>query len=118
MQKHKENWSAVFEEYSTIRKPDGDALQDLSLDNYHVMRDYVGDPMFLLQKKIEAKFSGLYPDIWIPLYSQVTFTDIPYSEAYKNGKKQDKIMKEIMAMKDIEQKWDSDEVMNKILEKF
>ena len=118
MEKHNENWDKVFEEYSVTRKPDGDALQDLSLDNYYVMRDYVGDPIFLLQKKIEAKFSKLYPDKWMPLYSQVTFTDIPYSEAYNNGKKQEKIMKEIMAVTDIEENWDTDEIMNKILEKI
>ncbi len=118
MQKHNENWEAVFEEYSKVRKPDGDALQDLSLYNYHVMRDFVADPMFLLRKKIEAKFSSLYPDKWLPLYSQVTFSNIRYSEALKNGKKQSKIMDRVMKMSDIEEKWDSEEVMNKILEQL
>lgn len=119
MQKHNEDWDRVFDEYSIIRKPDGDALQDLSLENYYVMRDYVADPKFLLQKKIEAKFSKLYPEKWMPLYSQVTFSDIRYSEAYNNGKKQDRIMKEVMSsVSDIESNWDSDEVMEKILEKI
>jgi kynurenine 3-monooxygenase len=119
MKKHNEDWEKVFAEYSEVRKPDGDALQDLSLDNYYVMRDFVGDPEFLLQKKIEAKFSSLYPDKWMPLYSQVTFSEIRYSEAYANGKRQDKIMKDVMAStKDIESNWDSDEVMAKILEKI
>ncbi len=118
MQKHSENWEQVFEEYSVLRKPDGDALQDLSLHNYHVMRDFVADPKFLLQKKIEAKFAELYPDKWMPLYSQVTFSTIRYSEALKNGMRQDKIMKEVMNISDIESKWDSEEVMNRILEKI
>ncbi len=122
MQKHTangvENWEKIFEEYSKIRKPDGDALQDLSLYNYYVMRDFVADPKFLLQKKIEAKFSKLYPEKWMPLYSQVTFSHIRYSEALKNGKRQSKIMKEIMAMDNIESKWDSDEVINAILERI
>lgn len=118
MQKHKEDWPAIFEEYSVTRKPDGDALQDLSLHNYYVMRDYVADPKFLLQKKIEARFSGLYPDKWMPLYSQVTFSEIRYSEALQNGQRQDAIMKEIMDLPNIEERWDSDEVMNKILEKI
>jgi len=116
MEKHNENWEAIFEEYSVVRKADGDALQDLSLDNYYVMRDFVGDPKFLLQKKIEAKFSQLYPEKWMPLYAQVTFSDIRYSDAYNNGKRQDQIMKGIMETPNIEQKWDSEEVMNKILE--
>ena len=117
MQKYNEDWEKIFPEYSVIRKPDGDALQDLSLNNYYVMRDYVADPKFLLQKKIEAKFSALYPDKWMPLYSQVTFSEIRYSEALKNGQHQEQIMRDVMSLGDIETKWDSDEIMQKILEK-
>jgi kynurenine 3-monooxygenase len=116
MQKHNENWEAVFEEYSIERKPDGDALQDLSLDNYFVMRDFVADPAFLLRKKIEAKFSELYPNKWLPLYSQVTFSNIRYSVAYNQGKKQTEIMDQVMEIPNIEQNWDSEVVMEKMLE--
>ena len=115
MKKHNEDWPAIFEEYSRERKPDGDALQDLSLDNYYVMRDYVADPEFLLRKKIEAKFSERYPDKWLPLYSQVTFSEIRYSVAYKQGQVQAAIMDEVMAMENIEQNWDSEAVMQQIL---
>jgi kynurenine 3-monooxygenase len=115
MIKHNEDWPAIFEEYSRERKPDGDALQDLSLDNYYVMRDYVADPEFLLRKKIEAKFSERYPDKWLPLYSQVTFSEIRYSVAYKQGQVQAGIMDEVMAMENIEERWDSEEVMEQIL---
>ena len=82
MEKHKEDWPKVFAEYEVLRKPDGDALQDLSVHNYYVMRDYVADPMFLLQKKIEGLFSKTYPDKWMPLYSQVSFSNIRYSDAW------------------------------------
>ena len=118
MQKHNENWDKVFEEYSVMRKPDGDALQDLSLYNYHVMRDFVADPKFLLQKKIEAKFAKLYPEKWMPLYSMVTFSNIRYSVALETGNRQDKIMKEVLELPNIEVNWDSEEVMNTILEKI
>lgn len=118
MQKYNEDWDKVFEEYSSTRKADGDALQDLSLYNYYVMRDYVADPKFLLQKKIEAKFSKLYPDKWLPLYSMVSFSNIKYSQALNDGNRQEAIMKEVMEIPNIEENWDSDEVMNKILEKI
>ena len=118
MQKHNEDWDKVFAEFSIVRKPDGDALQDLSLHNYHVMRDYVADPKFLLQKKIEAKFSKLYPERWLPLYSQVTFSEIRYSDAWKDGMRQEMIMKDVMETPNIEEKWDSDEVMEMILERI
>jgi len=118
MQKHSENWEKVFEEYSETRKPDGDALQDLSLYNYYVMRDFVADPLFLLRKKIEAKFSKLYPDKWMPLYSQVTFSHIRYSEAQKRGDYQNKIMDDVMEMANIEENWDSEEVMKLLLNRI
>ena len=82
------------------------------------MRDYVADPEFLLQKKIEAKFNNLYPQKWIPLYSQVTFSSIRYSEALKKGKQQDKIMKEIMKTPNIENIWDDQSIMDQILSKI
>ncbi|OFY86895.1 MAG: kynurenine 3-monooxygenase [Bacteroidetes bacterium RIFCSPLOWO2_12_FULL_35_15] len=116
MQKHKEDWPTVFEEYQILRKPDGDGVQDLSLHNYLVMRDHVSDPKFLLQKKIEAHFSEKHPDKWMPLYSQVTFSNIRYSEAWRVGQKQDEIMQNVMAkFPDIEQKWNSEEVEKEIL---
>jgi len=118
MKKYGENWDAIFESFQKIRKSDGDAIQDLSLHNYHVMRDYVGDPMFLLQKKIEAKFSRNHADEWLPLYSQISFSDIPYSKALEVGKKQDAIMKEIMQLDDIESIWESKEIEDLILSKL
>jgi len=106
IEKHNDNWSAILPEYQSLRKPDGDAIADLALNNFVEMRDKVADPKFLLQKKIEAAFSKKYPDKWIPLYSQVTFSpQIRYSEALVNGQRQEAIMQQVMAIPDIEQKW-------------
>ena len=79
------------------------------------MRDHVADEKFLLQKKIEAKIHQLHPSKWVPLYSQVSFSNIRYSQAYKNGKIQENIMSKIMASPNIEEKWDSKEIELKIL---
>jgi kynurenine 3-monooxygenase len=49
------------------------------------------------------------------LYSQVTFSEIRYSVAYKQGQVQSKIMDEIMEIPNIETRWDEDEVMEKLL---
>jgi kynurenine 3-monooxygenase len=116
IQKHGADWKTIFEEYNRERKPDGDALQDLSLGNYIEMRDLVADPMFLLRKKIEGKFSSLYPDKWMPLYSQVTFSSIRYSVALKQGEVQREIMDQIMAKENITEAWDSPEIMDEILQ--
>ena len=110
MQKHGEDWQACFDEYSKIRKPDGDGVQDLSMHNFIVMRDKTADPKFLLQKKIELHFSKKYPDKWLPLYSMVSFSTIRYSEAWEIGKQQEKLMQKVMDVPNIEDKWESDEV--------
>ena len=51
----------------------------------------------------------------MPLYSQVTFSEIRYSVAYKQGQVQNGIMDQVMEMPNIEENWDSEEVMQKIL---
>jgi len=119
MDKHgKDNWDTIFKEYEINRKPDGDALQDLSLDNYYVMRDYVADPQFLLQKKLELRIQSLFPDLYTPLYSQVSFSNTRYSVAYNNGKKQDKRIKEFMRIHDVENLFENEQINEVIKKEF
>ncbi|MFI5150322.1 MAG: FAD-dependent oxidoreductase [Bacteroidia bacterium] len=114
--KHRENWPAIFAEYQALRKPDGDAIADLAIANFVEMRDKTADARFLLQKKIEARFYEKHPQQWVPLYTMVTYSpDIRYSTALKEGGKQEAIMQKIMAMPGIELKWDSEEVELEIL---
>jgi kynurenine 3-monooxygenase len=117
--KYDEDWNEILKEYQHLRKPDADAIADLALNNFIEMRDKVADPKFLLQKKIEGKLYGKYPDKWIPAYSQVTFSPhIRYLEALQRGNKQEAIMQEIMTMDEIESKWESDEIEQLILSKL
>ena len=105
------DWEKLFRSFESSRKPNSDAIADLALQNFIEMRDLVGDKKFLLRKKIEARVHDRHPDKWLSLYSQVTFSpDIPYSTALANGKKQDAIMKKVMAVDKIEAKWDSEEI--------
>ena len=117
--KHNENWEAILQEYQLLRKPDADAIADLALNNFVEMRDKVGDPGFLLQKKIEANFSTKYPGKWLPAYAQVTFSPhIRYSDALKNGTRQETIMQKIMALPNIEKRWQDEEIDKLILKEI
>ena len=119
IEKHNDDWDIIFPDYEQLRKPDGDAIADLAIANFVEMRDKTADPKFILQKKIEAKFSQHYPDKWIPLYSMVTYSPhIRYSTALKEGQKQQKIMDEIMAFNNIESIWESDEIESEILKRI
>jgi kynurenine 3-monooxygenase len=82
------------------------------------MRDLTADPEFLLRKKIEARIQQRHPEKWTPLYSMVTFSHIPYHDALMLGKKHDAIMRDVMQMQDIENRWDSPEVEAAILAKL
>lgn len=117
--KHKEQWPQVLDEFQQLRKPDGDAIADLAVANFIEMRDKTADPKFLLQKKIEARFSQKHPEKWIPLYSMVTYSpEIRYSVALREGLRQQAIMDSVMALPDIEKRWDSAEVEEQILKQL
>ncbi|MFD1096702.1 FAD-dependent oxidoreductase [Salegentibacter chungangensis] len=115
MEKYGDDWERIFREYETERKPNGDAIAELSYRNFIEMSSKTADPDFLLRKKIEKHFSDRHPELWVPLYSRVTFSDKPYAEALAIGDRQRKIMDEVMNMEDIEDKWDSPEVENKMV---
>lgn len=111
-----EDWERIFSEYQKSRKPNADAIAELSYRNFMEMSSKTADDKFLLQKKIEKWFSEKHPDKWIPLYSRVTFSDRPYVEALAIGDFQNTIMEEVLKMDNIETIWDTEIVEKKILE--
>ncbi|MGB5489722.1 MAG: NAD(P)/FAD-dependent oxidoreductase [Woeseiaceae bacterium] len=113
--KHDHDWEQIFPAYENARKPNGDAIAELSKRNFIEMSDLSGDAGFQLRKKIEAKFSKLFPKLWTPLYSMVTFSpDVPYSEALRIGDEQNKVMEKIMALPNIKDDWDEQYVMDQL----
>lgn len=116
MLQYGDNWEKIFREYQNSRKPNADAIAELSYRNFIEMSSKTADPGFLLRKKIENHFAEKYPDKWIPLYSRVTFSDKPYAEALSIGEDQRGVMDKVMGLQDIENKWNSKEVEMLILE--
>lgn len=106
LERFSDDWDAALAEYQRIRKPAGDAVAQLALDNFVEMRDKVADPLFLLRKKIEVLLLEHFPDLYTPLYTLVTFTpDVSYDEAYRRGQANEQIITEIMALPDIAHRW-------------
>jgi kynurenine 3-monooxygenase len=116
MQQYGDDWETVFKAYEKSRKPNADAIAELSRRNFIEMSAKTADEKFLLQKKIEKWFSEKHPDKWMPLYSRVTFSLQPYAEALAVGDLQNNIMQEILSLDNIEELWNSPFVENKILE--
>lgn len=115
MSKYGDDWANLLNDYENSRKPDTDAIAELSYRNFIEMSTKTADPKFILQKKIERWFSEKHPDKWVPLYSMVTFSHKPYSEALAIGDKQDAIMQEILAIENIEQIWETEPIEQHIL---
>ncbi|MFM8281276.1 MAG: FAD-dependent oxidoreductase [Bacteroidota bacterium] len=87
-----DDWTSLFHAYELARKPNGDAIAELALNNFIEMRDLVADPEFLRRKKAERMLSDMFPDTFHTAYSMVTFNHMPYAEALRRGKLNDSII--------------------------
>ncbi|XP_068081330.1 kynurenine 3-monooxygenase [Anabrus simplex] len=86
------NMSVVLQEYSRLRQKDAEAICDLAMYNYVEMRDLVTRPSFLLRKKLDNCLFKLLPNLWIPLYPSVTFTNRGYYWCLQNKCWQDEVI--------------------------
>lgn len=90
---HPANCEAAFRQYEALRKKDLDTLADLCIENFVEMRDRVGSQWFVLKKKLAISLHRLLPHWYLPLYTMIEFTRIPYAEALKRARRQDCIVK-------------------------
>lgn len=110
-----ESMGEVLHGYSKARVKNGHAIADLSLRNFIEMRDSVGNEEFLLRKRIEAELYLNYSKDWLPLYTQVKFSNIPYSEALTEGLLHDRVMERVLTTPGIKENWNSDQVQQQAL---
>ncbi|HWY41708.1 MAG TPA: NAD(P)/FAD-dependent oxidoreductase [Chthoniobacterales bacterium] len=82
----------AFAEYFERRKANADALADLALGNFIEMRDKTASKTFRMKKKLDHFLEAALPGIYLPLYTMVTFTRIPYAKAKRRARIQDAIV--------------------------
>ncbi len=75
----------------TRRKRHTDTLADLAIGNFIEMRDRVASSSFLIKKKVEKLLLGLVPG-YVPLYSMITISTIPYADALAKSRRQNRII--------------------------
>ncbi len=90
--KHGDDWEAIFAEFEKQRRPDTEAIAAMALENYVEMRDVVRDPKYHLQKELGFVLEERHPGVFVPRYSMVMFHHLPYSEAFHRGAIQQKIL--------------------------
>jgi kynurenine 3-monooxygenase len=82
----------AFAEYFARRKENADALADLAVHNFIEMRDKTAARSFRAKKKLDHTLEGLLRGLYLPLYTMVSFTRVPYAEAARRARKQDTIV--------------------------
>src|SRR5437773_828550 len=92
LEKFPNNRERAFAEYFSRRKENADALADLAIGNFIEMRDKTTSRTFRAKKKIDHALEALLPGMYLPLYTMVTFTRIPYAEAARRARLQDRIV--------------------------
>ncbi|MEX2350220.1 MAG: NAD(P)/FAD-dependent oxidoreductase [Flavobacteriaceae bacterium] len=98
LDKHEGDWNKVFSAYEKERKKDTDAIADLALDNFHEMKSHTASALFQEKRKLETAFEKEFPREYSSKYSLVTFNEhIPYAEAMKKGRAQDKAILNLLA---------------------
>ncbi len=113
--KHDGNWETIFSEYEKTRKKDTDAIADLAIDNFHEMKDHVGQAIFQEKRKIEMALEKEFPNDYSSKYSLVTFNEhIGYREAMLRGRAQDKAILNMLSDGIISPKGDLKEILDKV----
>jgi kynurenine 3-monooxygenase len=87
-----DNRESAFAEYFVRRKENADALADLAVENFIEMRDKTASRAFRAKKKLDHFLEAMLPGIYLPLYTMVTFTRIPYAKAARRARVQDRIV--------------------------
>lgn len=79
------------EEFNRIRKPNGDAIADLALANFVEMQASTASWWFLRRKQLERFLMRFLPEsMYLPLYSMVSFSNIPYCKVMAYAERQDR----------------------------
>ena len=96
MDQIEDEWTAIFNAFSSTQVENGHAIADMAIENYLEMRDHVNDTEYKKKRNVELKLERMFPGRFIPRYSMVSFHQIPYSEVYQRGRKQFKIIDDVL----------------------
>jgi kynurenine 3-monooxygenase len=81
-----EDMARLFDAFEHERRPNAEAIAQMSLENYAEMRATVLDPTFKRHQELALELEGRFPDRFIRRYSMVMFhPEIPYAEALRRG---------------------------------
>jgi kynurenine 3-monooxygenase len=92
------SWPAAATRYEAMRKIHVDTLADLCARIFIEMRDRVASPWFLLKKRLGVPLHALFPRFYLPLYTMIEFTRIPYADAVRRSRRQNWVVAAVAAL--------------------
>jgi kynurenine 3-monooxygenase len=91
IEQHRDDLETAFRKFQHLRKRNTDALATLSVENFLELRDKVRSRKLTAKKKVDLLLASLLPGTWLPLYTLISHTTIPYADAIERAKKQNQI---------------------------
>jgi kynurenine 3-monooxygenase len=113
-----DDWERIFTEFARERKPQADAIADMSIENFVEIRDRVADARFLLRKEVEHRLERDWPGEYRSRYSMVMFGDVPYRTAREAGLIQQEILDELCDGLDRADELDADRARRLVRERL
>ncbi|MDB9786579.1 FAD-dependent monooxygenase [Bacteriovoracaceae bacterium] len=86
------NWKEALGEYEEHQKKNADAMAKMSIENFQVMCNAVGEKKYHARKAIEQKLESHFPDTYRSQYGLVTYTLVDYYHAFEIGLLQERMI--------------------------
>jgi kynurenine 3-monooxygenase len=78
--------------FERMRKPHTDVLAELSARNFVELRDGTRSPLRVARNRADGALARLFPGTWLPLYTMVSHTCIPYADALHRARRQSRAL--------------------------
>jgi kynurenine 3-monooxygenase len=97
--RHKDDWRSIFAEFEELRRPNTDAMTQLSEEHFQELRHGVRDSDFLHRKRLERELNQRFP-MFLCLFTIGSHSHYCHVEALKIERKQRPLVEQLVTMKD------------------
>lgn len=97
LDRHHDDWAEAMPAFYRSRKPDTDAVSDMSMENYREIQDGIRDPRFNMKKQLEQHLMQRYRERYVSKHVLVMFSNTPYATALEHGRAQNAFLDRICA---------------------
>jgi kynurenine 3-monooxygenase len=118
MEEQGHHWPSAIARYEALRKPNADAITQLSLQHFTELAENSLTPEFRQKKRLEQRLYQLFPDSFVPLYPRLAFSLLPYHEVALRSARQEELLQRLLRLEDVERRLEEpaflDELRNEV----